>query len=696
MRPEILFPLAAPVESLPGIGPRLAKLVEKAAGPRVADLLWHLPSGIVDRRFAPPVAEAPAGRVVTLTLIIDGHFPSSNNRRPHRILAHDESGSIELVFFHARKDWLERLAPVGSTRVVSGTVERFDGQPRMAHPDHVLDPGDLDQLRRVEPVYALATGLPAKVMGKAVRSALGRAPILPDWLDPALKGRESWEDWHLSLAMAHAPEDVAALEPTNAVRRRLAYDELLADQLAIAILRADSRRRRGRETAGDGRLREALIAALPFSLTGAQRLALAEIEADMAAPRAMLRLLQGDVGSGKTLVALAAMLNAVETGAQAALLAPTEILARQHLATIDRFCPAGVRIDLLTGRDKGSRRQAALERLASGETDIVVGTHALVQESVGFRDLALAVVDEQHRFGVEQRLQLARKGKGVDILAMTATPIPRTLIMTSYGDLDVSLLKDKPAGRQPITTRIVSVERLEETVEAIGRALAAEAKVYWICPLVEESETLDVAAATQRHGELLRRFGHRVGMVHGKMPATDRDRVMAGFCGKGESSLIDLLVATTVVEVGVDVPEATIMVIEHAERFGLAQLHQLRGRIGRGDKPSTCLLLYQTPLGAGAKERLTTLRDTDDGFVIAEADLRLRGPGDVLGTRQSGVASYRLADLAHHGDLLEVAEADARLVLARDPDLSSPRGQALRTLLYLFGRDQAAQYLRSG
>ncbi|MGC2523255.1 MAG: ATP-dependent DNA helicase RecG, partial [Stellaceae bacterium] len=528
---------------------------------------------------------------------------------------------------------------------------------------------------------------------RATAAALDRLPELPDWVDASLKRQRQWPGWAEALRQAHAPTGEADLSPATPARQRLAYDEVFASQLAVALVRARRQRRRGRATVGSGMLAAKVEAGLGFALTGAQRLAIAEISADMAQPRHMMRLLQGDVGSGKTLVALMAMLTAVESGAQAALLAPTEILARQHQATLRRLVrPAGLEIGLLTGREKGRTRDAALAGLASGLTSIVVGTHALLQPDVAFRDMALAVIDEQHRFGVEQRLTLAAKGHDADTLLMSATPIPRTLMMTAYGDLDTSRLTEKPPGRQPVDTRTVALDRLGEVAAAVGRALAQGAKAYWICPLVDESEETDLAAARERAKALEPLLPGRVGLVHGRMKTADKDRVMAAFAG----AAIDLLVATTVIEVGVDVQDATIMVVEHAERFGLAQLHQLRGRIGRGDKPSTCLLLFQSPLGEVARRRLSTLRETDDGFRIAEEDLRLRGAGEVLGTRQSGLPSLRLADLAAHAELIAVAHDDARLILDRDPHLETARGQALRTLLYLFRRDEAVQYLRAG
>ena len=712
MRPEILFPLFAPVTALPGVGPRTAKLIESLAGPHVVDLCWHLPSGLIDRRYAPKIADAEPDRVATLTLRVGQHLAPRNPRQPYRIACHDDTGEVTLVFFHAKADYLSKILPEGEVRVVSGRLEVFGGRLQMSHPDHIGRLEELRSLKRVEPVYPLTAGLTLKPLGKAVRGALERAPAPAEWLDPAFCAREGWPDWRTALGAAHAPRGPEDLDPLTPTRRRLAYDELLANQLALGLVRHHQRGQRGRAIRGDGRLCDRAMAALPFQLTASQRQAGAEISADMASQSRMLRLLQGDVGSGKTVVALMAMLSAVEAGFQAALMAPTEILARQHLHTIAPLAEAaGVGLELLTGRDKGKAREAALARLESGESGLAVGTHALFQKEVAFRDLALAVIDEQHRFGVHQRLTLAAKGpqgaKGrgaVDVLVMTATPIPRTLVLTSYGDMEVSRLTEKPAGRQPIDTRALPLDRLDEVIDGIARALDAGAqggvpgsaprgaKVYWVCPLVEESEASDLAAAEARHKSLSQRFGARVGLVHGRMRGKDKDAVMAAFA----EGPIDLLVATTVIEVGVDVAAATVMVIEHAERFGLAQLHQLRGRVGRGAGKSTCLLLYQGPLGEAARARIRILRETDDGFRIAEEDLRLRGAGELLGTRQSGFPEFRLADLAVHDELLATARDDARLIIAKDPDLAGPRGAALRVLLYLFERDAAVKYLGSG
>ena len=693
MRPAILNPLFAPATVLPGVGPRTAPAVERLAGPLVVHLLWHLPSGLIDRRHAPKIAEAEAGTTATLTVRVDHHQPSPDRRRPTRVYCSDETGTLTLVFFHAKGDWLRQKLPEGTVRVVSGRVERYGDELQMAHPDHIATLEERDSVQTVEPIYPLTAGITLKPMTRAVRAALTRAPALPEWSEPRLVEVRRWPPWIRALAAAHAPANAADLEADTPARARLAYDELLANQLALALMRRSARGGRGRSIAGDGRLCARVEAALPFRLTENQRRAADEIAEDLAQERRMLRLLQGDVGSGKTVVALLAMLVAVEAGAQAALMAPTELLARQHAATLGALLEgSGVSFALLTGRDKGHAREKMLAALAAGEIDILVGTHALFQKGVDFKDLALAVVDEQHRFGVHQRMMLARKGPAADLLVMTATPIPRSLVLTAYGDMDVSRLEGRLPGRSAVATRAMPLERVGEVVAAVRRALSTGAKVYWVCPLVEESEAVDLAAATDRHTQLAEIFGERVALVHGRMKAPEKDAAMEAFAGDGA----DILVATTVVEVGVDVAAATIMIVEHAERFGLAQLHQLRGRVGRGTSPGTCLLLYATPLGETARARIAILRETDDGFRIAEEDLRLRGAGELLGTRQSGAPDFRLADLAVHEELLAVARDDVRLVLDRDPELESERGQALRTLLYLFERDMAVRYLRSG
>lgn len=694
MRPEVLFPLFRPATTLTGVGTRVSALLEKlTGGDRVVDLLWHLPEGLTDRRYAPALKDAIPGRIATLTVKIDGHTPGKSRRQPYKVSCSDATGSLSLAFFHARPDYLTKTLPVGEIRVISGRVEEFGGQLQMAHPDYIVTEDEIDQVQTVTPVYPLTAGLAPKTLAKAASSAVSMAAELPEWQDPAYLKQMNWPTWLDALTAVHRPMAETELDPSTPARARLAYDELLANQLALALTRRTLRRITGRALKGTGSLRKRLIQALPYELTGSQETALREILGDMASDDRMLRLLQGDVGSGKTVVALIAMAAAVESGAQAALMAPTEILARQHYSTIDELArKAGLSTALLTGRETGKSRSDLLERLATGKIDVLVGTHALFSDDVVFHDLALVVIDEQHRFGVHQRLALQAKGGRADMLVMTATPIPRTLMLTAYGDMDTSRLLDKPPGRQPIDTRVLPAERLADVVAALERALSGGAKAYWVCPLVEESEALDATAAEDRYAALKQVFGDKVGLIHGRMTGKEKDEVMQAFA-EGD---MNLLVATTVIEVGVDVPDATVLVLEHAERFGLAQMHQLRGRIGRGDKPSTCLLIYAGELSETARARLNIMRETEDGFRIAEEDLKLRGAGDLLGTKQSGLPAFKLADLSAHGELLAAARDDAAVLLNRDPELSSERGAAARVLLYLFERDAAIRTLRSG
>lgn len=700
MRPPILDPLFAPVSTLPGIGPKIAKLVSGLVGGQpdrdatVSDLLFHIPHNLIDRRHQPGIAYSESGDIVTLDVTIGRHqAPPRNSKAPYKILAHDETGEISFVFFHPRRDWLEKTFPEGERRIVSGKVEWFNDRPQMVHPDYSLKPEEAAEMPSIEPVYPLTAGLASKTLQKAMRAALERVPNLPEWLNDAHLRQTGWPDFRDALQTLHMPKERQDMEPQSIYMQRLAYDELLASQLALAMVRANMRLLGGIARKPDGALQQSVIDALPFHLTDSQSNAIREINEDLAEPTRMLRLLQGDVGSGKTVVALAALAQVIETGAQGGLMAPTEILARQHYASMTPLCEkAGIRLALMTGKDSQKQRRLLQERLDAGEVDLVVGTHALFQGSVSFKNLGMVVVDEQHRFGVHQRLALSGKGQGVDVLVMTATPIPRTLVLTCFGDMDVSRLTEKPAGRKPIRTVSVSLDRLDEIISRVGAAISEGQKVYWVCPLVEESEKIDLAAVEDRHRVLEHELRQRISLVHGRMGADEKDSAMSAF-KNGETKV---LVATTVIEVGVDVPDATIIVIEHAERFGLAQLHQLRGRVGRGDKPSSCVLLYKGPLGETAGARLNIMRETNDGFLIAEEDLKLRGGGEILGTRQSGTPGFRIARADEHADLMEVARDDSRLILEMDPELKSERGAALRCLLYLFGRDAAIRLLRAG
>ncbi len=703
MRPDSLSPLFAGIRTLGGVGPRLEtafgrllRPLDADAGPRVIDLLFHLPVGLLDRTARPKIAEATPNELATLEVTVTRHkAPPRGRRLPYRIFCEDSTGEIELIFFRGDKSYLERLLPVGERRFISGRIDAYDGRLQMAHPDHVVGEDDLDSLPLIEPIYPLTAGISQKVLLKTLAQALAKVPDLAEWQDQAWFNSKRWSNFADSLRTAHTPQNAADVLPEAPARQRLAFDELLANQLALSLVRGRLRRIAGRAIVGDGSLRKKIVDTLPFALTSSQSQALGEIDADLREPQRMLRLLQGDVGSGKTIVALLAMASAVEAGHQAALMAPTEVLARQHLASFQSIAEAaGVRIALLTGRERGRERKRVLDALAGGDIDMLIGTHALFSDDVVFKDLAFVVIDEQHRFGVHQRLALQAKGSGsgTDVLIMTATPIPRTLVLTAYGDMDVSQLREKPAGRQPVLTRAIPTGRIGDVIGRLEKALESGAQAYWVCPLIEESEVLDISAAQDRYADLQKRFGERVGLVHGKLSSAQKDDVMAAFAA-GELSI---LVATTVIEVGVDVRNATIMVIEHSERFGLAQLHQLRGRVGRGSDQSACILLYKAPLGETARARIEILRESDDGFLIAEEDLRLRGGGEVLGVRQSGLPTFRLASLPEHQNLLDAAHDDAQLILANDRDLTSVRGEALRVLLYLFARDEATRLLRAG
>ncbi|WP_226781060.1 ATP-dependent DNA helicase RecG [Oceaniglobus trochenteri] len=693
-RPEALFPLFAALTTLEGIGPKTAQALAQIDVEKPRDLLFTLPHSGIDRRRRETVRDVDAPAVATVEVEVGRHILPASRGRPYRVEVMDAQTTFQLVFFHAREDYLKRQLPVGARRVVSGRVEVFDGIAQMVHPDHMVPPDEGAAIPQYEPVYPLTSGVTQRLMARGARAALERAPDLAEWIDPHLLTREGWPAWHAALSRAHSPEGAGDLSPDAPARRRLAYDELLAHQLTLALARADRARARGMETRATGRLQSKVLKSLPYEPTSAQSRAIAEISADMAAATRMNRLLQGDVGAGKTLVALMALLVAVEAGGQGVMMAPTEILARQHLEGLQPLAEeAGVVLEILTGRDKGGERAAKLAALAAGDIQILVGTHAVFQKDVVFADLRLAVVDEQHRFGVRQRLDLGAKGRAADVLVMTATPIPRSLALAQYGDMEVSVLDEKPPGRKPITTALVNTARIDDVVARLRAAIEAGRQAYWVCPLVEESETVDLTSAQERFKRLRAALGDdAVGLIHGQMPPAEKDAAMARFVS-GQTSV---LVATTVIEVGVNVPNATIMVIERAESFGLAQLHQLRGRVGRGSAASTCLLLFQAPLGETGRRRLEILRETEDGFRIAEEDLAMRGAGDLIGHAQSGLPRFRIADLERQTALMVTAQSDARNLLQDDPKLTGPRGQAARHLLWLMEQDKAIRLISVG
>jgi ATP-dependent DNA helicase RecG len=692
-RPEALFPLFADLETLEGVGPKTAQAFAALGVGKPKDLLYLLPHAAIDRSRKPSIRDVVPPCTVTVEIDVGAHVPPRQKGKPYRVMVRDAATEFQLVFFHARGDYLQKLLPTGQRRLISGKLEIFDSIAQIVHPDHVLRLEEAKDLPLWEPVYPLGAGLGQRALAKAAEGALARAPDLPEWIDGPLLAREGWPGWQAALRAAHAPEGAADLAMTAPARQRLAYDELFAHQLTLSLARSQLRRAKGQVTRGTGALQAKVLQSLPYAPTAAQTRAVGEIALDMESPLRMNRLLQGDVGAGKTLVGLLSLLIAVEAGGQGVMMAPTEILARQHYEGLAPLAAAaGVRLEILTGRDKGGERAAKLAALAQGQIGILVGTHAVFQKDVVFQDLRLAIVDEQHRFGVAQRMELGAKGEMADVLVMTATPIPRSLALASYGDMDVSVLDEKPAGRKPIKTVLVSSTRLDEVVGHMARAVAEGRQAYWVCPLVEDSEVLDYASAEARFASLRAALGDCVGLVHGQMAPADKDAAMARFVA-GETKV---LVATTVIEVGVNVPNASIMVIERAEIFGLAQLHQLRGRVGRGSAASTCLLMYQAPLSETGERRLTVLRDTEDGFRIAEEDLAMRGAGDLIGTAQSGLPRFRVADLERQAGLMAIAQMDARRLLADDPTLDSPRGRAARHLLWLLDQDRAIRLLSVG
>ena len=693
-RPDILFPLFAALDGLEGIGPKTAKNFAQMGVEKPRDLIFTLPHSGVDRSRRASITEVTPGSTATVEVEVGAHHPPRSKGRPYRIQVQDAGTGFQLVFFHGNGPFLQNQLPTGQRRVISGKVELFDGVAQMVHPDHILRVEEAEAIPAYEPVYPLTAGITQKMVARAVGAALERAPDLAEWIDPALRAREGWPDWRAAINAVHAPQGAADLAATSPARQRLAYDELFAHQLTLALARQAVRRGAGIATEGNGRLRARVLAALPYKPTGAQERAMQEIADDMAQPRRMNRLLQGDVGAGKTLVAFMALLIAAEAGGQGVMMAPTEILARQHLESLRPLAEdAGVVLELLTGRDKGAERKAKLAALARGDIQVLVGTHAVFQKDVVFHDLRLAIIDEQHRFGVGQRMELSAKGHGAHVLVMTATPIPRSLALAQYGDMDVSVLDEKPPGRVPVKTALVSAGRMDEVVAHLRHAIAEGRQAYWVCPLVEESEVVEMTAAEERFKRLRAALGEGVvGLVHGQMPPAEKDAAMARFVA-GETKV---LVATTVIEVGVNVPNASIMVIEQAESFGLAQLHQLRGRVGRGDAASTCLLMYRPPLTEGGRRRLEILRETEDGFRISEEDLAMRGAGDLIGTAQSGLPRFRIADLERQAALMAVAQSDARKLLADDPALETPRGQAARVLLWLMEQDKAIRLISVG
>ena len=693
MRPQILNPLFSNIENLKGIGSKNLKLLSRLCGDKIVDLMWHLPYNVIDRTYCECLKTAKPNKIWTGIVRIKEHIVPPTKKQPYKVVVTDETAELTLNFFKYYKDSLQKMLPVNSQKAISGKIEVFNSKLQMNHPDYVTAPEMFSLLNNVEPVYSLSAGITNKMLLKLKNEWIKQVPDLPEWQDKHFLEQNNFPSFSQAIKKVHNPKSLSDIEGPNCAKKRLVYDEFLSNQLALAIVRQRHKKQTGRRVEGNNILKEKLLQNLGFNLTNAQERVLAEIYQDQKSQYKMLRLVQGDVGSGKTVVAFLTMLNAVECGLQSAIMAPTEILAKQHYETMKSWGDIiGIRTELLTGKVKGKKRTEVLSELKNGKIDILIGTHALFTEDVEFKDLSCIVVDEQHRFGVNQRLELTNKGNNPDILVMTATPIPRTLVLTQYGDMDYSKINEAPKGRKPVDTRVMPVSKIEDVIAGISRKINSGSRAYWVCPLVEESEKTDLAAAKERYTHLQSIFGDKVGLIHGKMKEKEKDEVMEKFKA-GEYSL---LVATTVIEVGVNVPEATVMVIEQAQRFGLAQLHQLRGRIKRGFEASTCILLYSYPLSSTSQERLNIMKNSEDGFLIAEKDLEIRGGGEILGTRQSGFNEFKLADLSEYKDLLYVAKKDADMILQTDKNLTSARGNALRCLLYLFEQDEAIKTYLAG
>ena len=687
MRPEILNPLFCSIDTLKGVGSRYLKLISNlVGGQKIVHLLWHLPYNIVDRSYSCSLRNVEEGKIWTGIVKISEHIEPKSKKQPYRVICEDGTGDITLNFFKYYKDSLKKQLPIGAQKLISGKIQWFNGQIQMSHPDYMTDPSFENNIKGIEPVYPLSSGITNKMMISLASQALSKLPDMPEWLEENFLKEKKWPAFKEALIKAHFPKSAIDLDAMSPERQRLAYDELLANQLTLSIARLHHKKKIGRSVEGNAVLRQKLLKSLGFELTNAQKKVLEDIIKDQKSKFQGLRLVQGDVGCGKTVVAFLAMLNAVEAGFQAAIMAPTEILAKQHLETISAWAEiVGIKAELLTSKIKGKKRTELLEKLRKGEIDILIGTHALFTDEVIFKDLAFIVVDEQHRFGVEQRLKLSLKGNKPDIVVMTATPIPRTIVLTRFGDMDYSKIDELPKGRKPVETSVMPISKINDVVSALKRKIESGARAYWVCPLIEESEKSDLAAAIKRFEDLQKIFGSDVGLVHGKMKEAEKDEVMERF----KTGKIKVLVATTVIEVGVNVKEATLMVIEQAERFGLAQLHQLRGRIKRGFEAGFCVLLYGAKLSETAHERLKTMKESEDGFFLAEKDLDLRGGGEILGTKQSGFEEFKIANLEFHKDLLYTAHKDAEMILNLDSSLQTQRGKALKNLLYLFEQDEA-------
>ncbi len=694
MRSNKINPLFSPILSLSGIGPKLDVLFQRLVGPRLVHLLWHLPYNIIKRKFINNIIEAEINSLITFKVDVIKHKPSYfSSKAPYKISCLCGDTPVTLVFFYARQPYIKTVLPEGESRFISGKLEYFKNTYQITHPSHIVEIDKLNTLKNIEPVYSLTAGLTHNIYIKTIDKILQKIPDLEEWIDEKIINKYFFNDWKNSLLKSHQPTSKDDLMESNIYRKRLAYDELLAHQLAIAIIRNYNQKTKGIKFNQNLNLVFKCINNLPFKLTQSQKKAWKEIFEDLTSPHQMIRLLQGDTGSGKTVIALLSLIHAIDSSYQGVLMAPTSILAQQHFNNLSTILkPLNINILLLTGKDTGNSRLEKLSLIKTGEAQIIIGTHALIQDDVSYHSIGLVVCDESHRFGVFQRLSLTNKGKKPNVLTMSGTPIPRTLALAAYGNIDQSRLTEKPEGRIPINTKSIPISKVNDLINRLTNKIETNEKIYWVCSLVEESEELDLQAATKRFESLNRKFKGKVLLIHGQLKEKEKENVMKKFQNEDYS----ILVATTVIEVGVDVPLATTMIIENAERFGLSSLHQIRGRIGRNNMPANCILLFKENIGELAKKRIAKMKETNDGFEIAEHDSLLRGEGDRIGKKQSGQPSFLIADLAFDKELLEDARKTVEFISNNDPKLENENGLRLRNLLHLFEKDVAIKTLLAG
>ena len=696
IRPQFLFPLFGSLENLKGIGSKTVLNLKKIGIYKPLDFLYSFPTNLKTRVFANTVSDLNVNKVVIIKIkIIKHNFKYFKG--PLNIEVTDGLKKINLIFFNAKNDWIKKNFPIEQERIISGKLEKYKNQFQIIHPDYIEKIFDIDKIPVIEPIYSLTKGISQKVFLNSVNQILqliSEEISNCEWINKKRLKEMNWTDFKNSLKKIHNPKTNEDISLNSNYRLRLAYDELLSHQLSLVIARSFSKKNTKKRKKIGYKFSTLMKKRLPFSLTNSQEKCIAEIQSDLSRDERMYRLIQGDVGSGKTLVAFFSMLFVAENSGQAVLMVPTDILAKQHYNNFQEYTKdIEVNSVLLTGKMKTNEKKQVLEAIKLGQADIIIGTHSLFQKGVIFENLELVIIDEQHKFGVQQRHDLIQKGENLDILVMTATPIPRTLELANYGDMDISRILDKPMNRQKIDTSIISEKKIEILISRILEICKKGTQSYWVCPLIEEGDKSELVAIEQRFSSLNKMLpGIKIDILHGKMSEEQKNKIMTSF----KNGNIQILLATTVIEVGIDVPNATIIVIEGAERFGLAQLHQLRGRVGRGKKQSNCILIYSKNIGRLGKERLEVLRKFDNGFDIAEEDLKMRGGGNPIGQQQSGIPKFRIANLDFDKELLSYANQDANEIIKNNKYLKGEHGKNLRVLLHLMNKDNSLKLLESG